>query len=149
MSQRYARIANLALRSPTELRRERATEEKLLTLMWTSGRSLWGESCQLSGDKRRLTEPHPAWPVSPSMILLTLQIRRVMMRLMASQGLLGPLATVEATMGAKDSTMTAPSNTCGRNTQTGSASRTCSLAGRPCGTDAQVTSPQCDGQGLT
>lgn len=45
------------------------------------------------------------------MILLTLQMRRVMMRLMASQGLLGPLATVEATMGASDSTMTAPSNT--------------------------------------
>lgn len=51
-------------------------------------------------------------PASPSMILLTLQMRRVMMRLMASQGLLGPLATVEATMGARDSTMTAPSNTC-------------------------------------
>ena len=50
-------------------------------------------------------------PASPSMILLTLQMRRVMMRLMASQGLLGPLATVEATMGARDSTMTAPSNT--------------------------------------
>lgn len=46
------------------------------------------------------------------MILLTLQMRRVMMRLMASHGLLGPLATVEATMGASDNTMTAPSNTC-------------------------------------
>lgn len=45
------------------------------------------------------------------MILLILQMRKVMMRLMASQGLLGPLATVEATMGASDSTMTAPSNT--------------------------------------
>lgn len=47
----------------------------------------------------------------PSMILLTLQMRSVMMRLMASQGLLGPLATVDATIGARDSTITAPSNT--------------------------------------
>lgn len=45
------------------------------------------------------------------MILFTLQMRRVMIRLMASQGLLGPLATVEATMGAKDKMMIAPSNT--------------------------------------
>lgn len=62
---------------------------------------------------------------SPSMILFTLQMRRVMMRLMASQGLLGPLATVEATMGASDSTMTAPSNTWqgGRPTRRGTASR--------------------------
>lgn len=55
--------------------------------------------------------PPPPHDGLPSMILLTLQMRRVMMRLMASQGLLGPLATVEATMGARDSTMTAPSNT--------------------------------------
>lgn len=52
-----------------------------------------------------------AHPASPSMILLTLQMRRAMMRPIASQGLLGPLATVEATMGARDRTMTAPSNT--------------------------------------
>ena len=57
--------------------------------------------------------PAPVLPLSPSMILLTLQMRRVMMRLMASQGLLGPLATEEATMGARDNTMTAPSNTWG------------------------------------
>lgn len=36
------------------------------------------------------------------------------MRLMASQGLLGPLATVDATIGAKDRMITAPSNTCER-----------------------------------
>lgn len=53
----------------------------------------------------------------PSMILFTLQMRRVMMRLMASQGLLGPLATVEATIGARESTITAPSNTCRSKTQ--------------------------------
>lgn len=48
---------------------------------------------------------------SPSMILFTLHIRSVIIRLIASQGLLGPLATVEATIGAKDKIMTAPSNT--------------------------------------
>lgn len=58
----------------------------------------------------------PAWshkrsPHSPSMILFTLHIRSVMIRLMASHGLLGPLATVEATIGAKDKMMIAPSNT--------------------------------------
>ena len=37
-----------------------------------------------------------------------------MMRLMASQGLRGPLATVDATIGAKDRMITAPSNTCER-----------------------------------
>lgn len=60
--------------------------------------------------------PGDAWshklsPHSPSMILFTLHIRRVMIRLMASHGLLGPLATVEATIGAKDKIMIAPSNT--------------------------------------
>lgn len=50
-------------------------------------------------------------PHSPSMILFTLHILRVMIRLMASHGLLGPLATVEATIGAKDKIMIAPSNT--------------------------------------
>lgn len=54
------------------------------------------------------------------MILFTLHIRRVMMRLMASQGLLGPLATVEATIGARESTMTAPSNTWVKHTTQGS-----------------------------
>lgn len=47
----------------------------------------------------------------PSIIRLTLQILRVIMRLIASHGLLGPLATVDATMGAKDKMITAPSNT--------------------------------------
>lgn len=45
------------------------------------------------------------------MILFTRQIRNMMMRLMASQGLLGPFATVDATIGAKDKMITAPSNT--------------------------------------
>jgi len=45
------------------------------------------------------------------MILFTLHIRNVIIRLIASHGLLGPLATVEATIGAKDRIMTAPSNT--------------------------------------
>lgn len=47
----------------------------------------------------------------PSIILLTLQILSVIIRLMASQGLFGPLATVDATIGAKDKMITAPSNT--------------------------------------
>lgn len=46
------------------------------------------------------------------MTLFTRQIRSMMMRLMASQGLLGPLATVDATIGAKDRMITAPSKTC-------------------------------------
>lgn len=66
----------------------------------TSFASLAGDACSPE------VSPH-----SPSMILFTLQMRRVMIRLMASQGLLGPLATVEATMGAKDKMMIAPSNT--------------------------------------
>lgn len=66
-----------------------------------------GGTCQ-----RALDSPPPLHPLSPSMILLTLQMRSVTMRPMASQGLLGPLATVEATMGARERTMTAPSNTC-------------------------------------
>lgn len=49
------------------------------------------------------------------MTLFTRQIRSMIMRLMASQGLLGPLATVDATIGAKDKMITAPSNTCERN----------------------------------
>ena len=40
------------------------------------------------------------------------------MRLMASHGLLGPLATVEATIGANESTITAPSNTYIQHTNT-------------------------------
>lgn len=51
---------------------------------------------------------------SPSITLFTRQIRNIMMRLMASQGLRGPLATVDATIGAKDRMITAPSNTCER-----------------------------------
>ena len=75
--------------------------------------SLWPDSKgQDAGD----ISPQPL-PASPSMILLTLQMRSVMMRPIASQGLLGPLATVEATMGARERTMTAPSNTW-ENTQT-------------------------------
>lgn len=50
---------------------------------------------------------------SPSTTLFTRQMRSMTRRLMASQGLLGPLATVEATMGAKDRMITAPSNTWG------------------------------------
>lgn len=69
--------------------------------------SLWPDS---KGHDAGDISPQPL-PVSPSMILLTLQMRSVMMRPIASQGLLGPLATVEATMGARERTMTAPSNT--------------------------------------
>lgn len=70
--------------------------------------SLWPDS--KGRDAGDVSPPQP-FPVSPSMILLTLQMRSVMMRPIASQGLLGPLATVEATMGARERTMTAPSNT--------------------------------------
>lgn len=66
--------------------------------------------CDLTVKDTYQYPPQPS-PLSPSIILLTLQMRSVMMRPMASQGLLGPLATVEATMGARERTMTAPSNT--------------------------------------
>lgn len=70
------------------------------------------------------------------------------MRLMASQGLRGPLATVDATIGAKDRTITAPSNTWGGGAGAGRPRCPNQSAGQahpcpgPCPAPAPLLSPQ-------